>query len=263
MPTSVQKASKKQGSELFSVIKGRRQDAHLHGPILDNPEAEEIIMSDYPAKLKKLGFSDKDIARIMGYRDNPPDGSAGGGPQGFARGGPGSAPWNVRRAAHPKHPPGMIQSSIPGRTDKIPMSVPSGSYIIPADIPSALGQGNTMAGEKILGAMFKSGPYSPESVQSISGKLPKAKAGPAPRKPIIMQRPRVGKMPRERGFAEGGEAPDVPIIAAGGEYVIHPEQVRQVGGGDLTAGHRTLDKLVLGIRKKNIDTLKKLKPPKK
>ncbi len=35
---------------------------------------------------------------------------------------------------------GMIRSAVPGRTDKLNLNVPSGSYIIPADIPSALGQ---------------------------------------------------------------------------------------------------------------------------
>ena len=41
---------------------------------------------------------------------------------------------------------GLINSPIPGRTDKLPMKVKAGSYILPADIPWAFGQGNTMAG---------------------------------------------------------------------------------------------------------------------
>jgi hypothetical protein len=64
-------------------------------------------------------------------------------------------------------------------------------------------------------------------------------------------------------FAEGGETGDIPIIAAGGEYVIHPDQVREVGHGDLEAGHKVLDQFVIHTRKKHIETLKKLKPPKK
>src|SRR5262249_42417841 len=58
----------------------------------------------------------------------------------------------------PKAPPpivgpsqsGMIHSDVPGRTDRLPMTVPKNSYIIPADIPSGLGQGNSMAGAKLL-----------------------------------------------------------------------------------------------------------------
>jgi hypothetical protein len=70
-----------------------------------------------------------------------------------------------------------------------------------------------------------------------------------------------------RTFQEGGAAEseqgDIPIIAAGGEYVIHPDQVREVGHGDLEAGHKVLDRFVIHTRKKHIETLKKLKPPKK
>lgn len=64
-------------------------------------------------------------------------------------------------------------------------------------------------------------------------------------------------------FAVGGSAPDVPIVAAGGEYVVSPEKVREIGGGDLDRGHQILDSWVLSTRKKHIKTLKSLKPPKK
>lgn len=49
---------------------------------------------------------------------------------------------------------GPIHSSVAGRTDHLPMNVPSGAYVIPADIVSALGEGNTMAGFEILNDMF-------------------------------------------------------------------------------------------------------------
>ena len=49
---------------------------------------------------------------------------------------------------------GPIHSSVAGRTDHLPMHVPSGAYVIPADIVSALGEGNTMAGFEILNDMF-------------------------------------------------------------------------------------------------------------
>lgn len=51
---------------------------------------------------------------------------------------------------------GPIHSPVAGRTDHLPINVPSGCYVIPADIISAMGEGNTMAGfrvaNKILGA---------------------------------------------------------------------------------------------------------------
>lgn len=49
---------------------------------------------------------------------------------------------------------GPIHSPVAGRTDHLPINVPSGSYVIPADIVSSLGEGNTMAGFRILNDMF-------------------------------------------------------------------------------------------------------------
>jgi hypothetical protein len=66
------------------------------------------------------------------------------------------------------------------------------------------------------------------------------------------------------GMADGGEAPHgVPIVAAGGEYVVHPEAVREIGGGDLDTGHKVLDEFVARVRADLIKTLKKLPSPKK
>ena len=49
---------------------------------------------------------------------------------------------------------GPIHSSVAGRTDHLPMKVPSGAYVLPADIVSALGEGNTMAGFKVIKSIF-------------------------------------------------------------------------------------------------------------
>lgn len=125
---------------------------------------------------------------------------------------------------------GPIHSSVEGRTDHLPMHVPGGSYVIPADIVSSYGQGNTMAGFKKLNMMF-----------GHKGGAPKGRA--------------------EGGAAEAGEP--VPIIAAGGEYVIHPDAVLRIGGGDMDRGHKELDGFVTKSRAKLVNTLKKLPPPKK
>lgn len=49
---------------------------------------------------------------------------------------------------------GPIHSAVAGRTDHLPINVPSGSYVIPADIVSSFGEGNTMAGFEILNDIF-------------------------------------------------------------------------------------------------------------
>jgi len=123
---------------------------------------------------------------------------------------------------------GPIHSSVAGRTDHLPMHVPSGAYVIPADIISAMGEGNTMAGFKIMNDITK-----------MYGGIPKA-------------------------FADGGMAGEkVPIVAAGGEYVIPPEVVINIGNGDMESGHTELDDFVTKMRAKTVDTLKKLPGPKK
>ncbi len=120
-----------------------------------------------------------------------------------------------------QHHVGPIHSPVAGRTDHLPMHVPSGAYVIPADIISAMGEGNTMAGFKVANQIF-------------------------------------GEQPSGRS---DGEA--VPIVAAGGEYVIHPENVANLAKGDLDHGHRILDSFVKKMRAKTVATLKALPGPKR
>lgn len=62
---------------------------------------------------------------------------------------------------------GPIHSAVAGRTDHLPMHVPSGAYVIPADIVSSLGEGNTMAGFRILNNMFGRQVLGPEPATGI------------------------------------------------------------------------------------------------
>ena len=153
---------------------------------------------------------------------------------------------------------GPIHSAVAGRTDHLPMHVPSGSYVIPADIVSAMGEGNTMAGFKNIKRIFGGTPYGVKGGLYGQGDMPYGqKAGlpyNATSAPYGMDLP---------GKAEGGETDSVPIVAAGGEYVLSPAEVRKVGNGDLETGHRVLDAFIKRYRKETIDTLKKLPGPKK
>jgi hypothetical protein len=137
---------------------------------------------------------------------------------------------------------GPIHSPVAGRTDHLPMHVPSGSYVIPADIISAMGEGNTMAGFKHMRRMFSGAPYGGDGDVPYGGS-----EGPY----------------NEPLKARGGSTQSVPIVAAGGEYVLAPHEVRYAGGGDLDAGHRVLDDFVKRYRARTIKTLSKLPGPKK
>jgi hypothetical protein len=129
---------------------------------------------------------------------------------------------------------GPLHSVVAGRTDHLPISVPPGSYVIPADVVSALGEGNTMAGYQRLSEMFKMGPFG-AGIQPMVGRAKRAAGG------------RVAQ----------------PIAAAGGEFVVAPGSIVEYGGGDLSKGHEKLDQFVRSTRAKTIETLRKMPGPKK
>lgn len=299
---------------------------------------------------------------------------------------------------------GPIHSSVAGRTDHLPMHVSSGSYVIPADIISAMGEGNSMAGFKVAKSIFSvKGPYGQgDGMPYGGGEMPydqpsprkRAAGGQASGNPVASARAAAGDqrvinnrvaaanyaqqaqardgtpMPShlrayaganatglaplnrrmgqsggssdgtgsmglpnpfpnkpnyggivgglvggpvgylagsliggkatgpadfinggglgasgdkfEGGLtsgamnllgvtpyaakAEGGPVEDhdaVPIVAAGGEYVISPEEVTHIGGGSMEDGHKILDAFVKKMRKKTIKTLQSLPGPKK
>ena len=53
---------------------------------------------------------------------------------------------------------GLLAGGTPGRADKVPVGVRSDSFVIPADVVSALGEGNSESGAEILARMFKTEP---------------------------------------------------------------------------------------------------------
>lgn len=112
-----------------------------------------------------------------------------------------------------------------GRADTKPVNVASGSFVVPADVVAGLGQGNTLGGMRALEKMF-------------------------------------GK-PSPQARAAGGMTQDIPIQISDGEYVVTPEQVAKIGRGSVDQGHRTLDQMVLQLRKQHIAELSKLPPPAK
>jgi hypothetical protein len=114
---------------------------------------------------------------------------------------------------------GALRHDGPGRTDDLEISVPGESFVIPADVISAMGQGNTEAGLKLLEQIF---PPTP---------VPRANGG------------------------------TVPIVAAGGEFIVGPDHVSRLGEGDMKKGHENLRKFVIEMRKHAIKTLKKLPTP--
>ena len=166
-----------------------------------------------------------------------------------AREHPAGGGYSIQSPRSPRAPilhVGPIHSGVAGRTDHLPMQVPPGSYVIPADVVGHLGEGNTIAGFKVLRRTFGGTPYGGNSGPYGQGSGPYGEA---------------------LRHSRGGEANDhgepVPIVAAGGEHVLSPEQVRMAGEGDLDLGHRVLDAFVKRVRSEAITTLKRLPGPAK
>jgi hypothetical protein len=189
---------------------------------------------------------------------------------------------HASRIAQEKSTPchkGIIHMAVGGRTDHLPMNVLEGSYVLPADIVSGLGEGNTLAGGKILDQMFsgKQGPAgaaipsfrSSPNFPALANKTPEdymkyinqgRKAGQS----MVGAQEKEQAQPNARGgtIASHNRRP-VPIIAAGGEYVIDPDDVMGYGEGDLDRGHEKLDQFVKFVRANTVKTLRKLPGPRK
>jgi hypothetical protein len=142
---------------------------------------------------------------------------------------------------------GYLHGSTPGRADAILTTAPGGSHVIPADVTSGLGEGNSSAGAKIMERLLRTGPHGIAMPKSGRGMgMPRA---PAP----------------YREAATGGDVDDdesqTPVALSHGEFVISPQQVRAIGGGDLKLGHKILDDWIIAMRKQIIAMMKKLPGP--
>jgi hypothetical protein len=159
-------------------------------------------------------------------------------------------PWFEKREAGQAmqgyHPGGLYNTAGGGRTDNIANMVPAGAYVMPADVVSGLGEGNTHAGAAIMDKMFHTNPYGIEGSKMTHG---------------------IGMPARNTKLAKGGEAKNhkgthVPIVTAGGEYLIRPEDII-AKFGDLKRGHAILDDFVVHVRKKTVKEMSKLPGPKR
>jgi hypothetical protein len=135
---------------------------------------------------------------------------------------------------------GPITASIPGRTDRLKINVYSGSYVLPADIVSGLGEGNTLAGNAAIEKMF----FTPDGLKRASGGQASTLRSKYGLRGVYHENPK-----------------SVPVIVAGGEYLLPPEVVEELGGGDMDLGHRKLDEFVVKHRKALTKKLSKLPGP--
>ncbi len=201
------------------------------------------------------------------------------------------------------HPSGLLHTEGAGRTDNINTNVPAGAYVIPADVVSGLGEGNTLAGASVIDRMMGTAPYGikkpdlkegrslprapmphvdvPDPLQAVRESGFASGGAPAVFNPIDPSKmPSNGIIPSSlptkgstqgnllnamQGNSRGGQAHDgdgdkVPVVLAGGEYVIHPKDI-EGKFGSLKHGHDILDKWVVLQRNKIANEMKRLPPP--
>jgi hypothetical protein len=160
-------------------------------------------------------------------------------------------PWWTRAEARSDQSggSGFLAGSTAGRADALHTQAPGGSYILPADVVAGLGEGNSLAGARVVDTMLRTGPHGIPQAPARGGHGPPSA-------------PRLGSFQAKGGGVQGQvSGTPTPVALSHGEYVVMPEHVVRIGGGDLKRGHRILDQWVQLERKRQIAKLKKLPGP--
>jgi hypothetical protein len=123
--------------------------------------------------------------------------------------------WERSEAAGQRH--GLLASPIAGRTDKLAVSPAAGSYVIPADVISGLGEGNTLSGANVMQHILDTGPHG----------IPLPRAGAVKSMPHPPPAYREGE--GDDGMASGG---GVPHLATGG-ISLSPATAAYISGNGL------------------------------
>jgi hypothetical protein len=118
---------------------------------------------------------------------------------------------------------GLVKRASGGIADKEIGKVKSGSYVVPADAVAAAGQGNTLAGAKKL--------------ESIPGK------------------------DQKKGDSEEAEGEGVDVGLSGGEFVVTPEQLKAIGGGDIEKGRLAMNIFVHLMRAQMMKQMESMPAP--
>ena len=91
---------------------------------------------------------------------SPPGFAGGGSPMGVSMSM--AEPWWSRQEAEGDArgaATGFLSGDTPGRADSIKTQAPSGAYVLPADVVAGLGEGNSLAGARVVQEMMGTGPH--------------------------------------------------------------------------------------------------------
>jgi hypothetical protein len=215
-----------------------------------------------------------------------------------------ATPWWTRQEASSdlRGGSGFLAGSTQGRADAVKTQAPGGSYVIPADVVAGLGEGNSLAGARIMQEAISTGPWGTPQVRQVGGHGPPHpmarsdgfKAGGSTplrlahgndqsrqpdeiippgeweayvRKKVEELRAQLEQQHRaymaQEARRAGGVAPGNmrPVMLSHGEFVVAPEDVEKIGGGDRKRGHKILDRWVMEERGRQVKKLQKLPGP--
>ena len=126
---------------------------------------------------------------------------------------------------------GPLKAKIPGRTDRMPIHVVTGSYVLPADIVSGLAEGNTDAGFEIIKKMIEDRKAQGGSVglagkYGIKGKYHEQKGTV----PVIVAGGAAGRLKGGRHLSYPENTPMSNLLLS----ILHKAGIEQESVGDST-----------------------------
>lgn len=178
-------------------------------------------------------------------------------------------PWWTRAAARQDMSTGYLHGSTFGRADHLTTQAPGGAYVVPADVVSGLGEGNSMAGANVIQRMLETGPYGTPLPRAVHGRGPPQGVRP----PAPYQERGYGYATRGGHVGHDGVGKPVPVKFSHGEFVLTPQQVMRIARAHygwrlprdeaMKAAHELLDKWVVAKRKETAQKMLKLPGPTK
>lgn len=178
----------------------------------------EIIASNIREMMHSGRPQKQAVAASLRHARRQPKASGGA-----TRQAPVVVPAQAAAAAGEYHPGGLFPGASGGRADAIKASVPPESFIIPADVVSALGKGNTAAGSHVLDNILPQDPQAPTmSADPNMQPAPVPPGGGLPRPQYAFGGglPGAGMMPPTASAPPpiappGGAGPGIPVPGAG------------------------------------------------
>lgn len=192
-------------------------------------------------------------------------------------------PWWTRSEARDADS-GLLHGTTPGQADAIKTTAPAGGFVVPAEVVAHLGQGNTLAGSRVMQSILDTGPGGMPLQHHGGGRgpprppeLPRSeqqefKRGGAPmlhgRKigpdqfETHLDHPVVPVFPaKARGGGEKVEHGKTPVDLSDGEFFVSPHHVTAWGGGDHDSGIRIWNKWTWRKHLEHLESLKGYKGP--